>query len=102
MMTVKLLRSGVTRIVEAAEVSIYSAGTPDPKVVAPKNLPTGKVRAISVTLSAGGLRLFYVSDGPVNRETCVDSIDEGELTEAFDCAYIENAHGATTETVRAY
>ena len=101
-MTVKLLRAGVTRIVEATEVSIYSVGTPDPSVIAPKDLPTAKIRAISVTRHSGGLSLFYVSNGPVNRETCTDNISEVEITEVFDCAYIENAHGATTEKVHAY
>lgn len=99
MLTVKLYKSHTMKIVEAEEVNIYPAGSPEPIPTPlgsePMSLPTNTVREISVITHTGKQQAFYVSHYPRPDNFALE-------VEFYDHAYIENAHGATTETVRAY
>lgn len=98
MLTVKLMKGHVTKIVEAIEVNIYPAGKPEPVPTPiggqPTSLPTNKVREVAGSTPNGGSFAFYISDS--------DAECQAGVVDLWDCAYIENAHGATTERVHAY
>ncbi|HLW51299.1 MAG TPA: hypothetical protein VKW06_00525 [Candidatus Angelobacter sp.] len=97
MLTVKLCKGHTMKIVEASEVEIFPCGRA-PNSDAEPEKRTNSVREIAVTRWNGSHDVFYVSDGPVNDKVAHSGVD----VEYFDCAYIENAHGATTEKVHAY
>lgn len=98
MLTVKLVRGNTTKIVEAVEVDINAAGKPDPlseegkEDTQPRPM-TNKVRAIKAYLHDGKEAWYYVASSDAD-------CGNGAL-ELWDYAYIENAHGATTEKVYA-
>ena len=97
MLTVKLMRHHVTRIVEATHVAIYPAGKAEGSDDNP-TLRTNKVRELLVTTHSGSDFCFVIASNP-------DDVANSHLDlngEFWHCAYIENAHGATTETVRPY
>jgi len=102
MFTVKLIRGKVTKIVEASSINIFPAGTPSNKadVISKEENPsvpqaTNKVREISVETQRGGQpETFFIG---YEDATCIHG-----PVELWDCAYIENSHGATTERVCAY
>lgn len=95
MLTVKLVRGHEMKIVEAVDVTVRNAGKPDPNVVAPANHPTDSIREVSVRLHPGHTESFYVSQ----LGALPGSATGGEPIPTWDVAYIENAHGATTERV---
>ena len=95
MLTVKLVRGHEMKIVEAVDVTVRNAGKPHPNVVAPANHPTDSIREVSVRLHAGHTESFYVSQ----LGALPGSAMGGEPIPTWDVAYIENAHGATTERV---
>lgn len=87
MFTVKLMRGNTIKLVESETVHIYPAG----KAAAENEPCTDRVRGISVTLH-GNMQVFHVGDDPTQIAGDVD---------LYDCAYIENSNGATTERVYA-
>lgn len=90
MLTVKLIRGHEMHIVEAVDVIVRNVGKPDPNVIASTNHPTDSIREVSVLLHAGHRESFHVSQlGAL----------PGSGIPTWDVAYIENAHGATTERV---
>ena len=99
MFTVKLIRGKVTKIVSANSINIFPAGTPSNKNEGEgtTQIPqaTNQVREMSVETTRGGQpETFFVGyEGAV----CIHG-----PVELWDCAYIENANGATTERVCAY
>lgn len=97
MLTVKLCKGHRMKIVEASEVEVFPCGRAEQSDEKPE-ARTNKVREISLTRWNGSHDVFYVSDEAVTPENSHAGPDE----ETFDCAYIENAHGATTERVHAY
>lgn len=103
MLTVKLVKGPDIKIVEAVEVNVLNAGRPKEPVIAPAGFATGAIREIHVSKWNESHRVYYVSNGPVNADTCLTNrVFDGEApVEVFDHAYIENAHGATTESVYA-
>jgi hypothetical protein len=93
MFTVKLCKGHTMRLIEAVEVNIYpcgraAGGDDDP------SKRTNKVREIAVETSTGQHLAFYVGYEPDTHLTGV--------TDWWDGAFIENAHGSTTENVRPY
>lgn len=101
MLTIKLMKGHTMKIVEATEVNIYPAGKPElvptKKGAEPMELPTNKIRELSVKLYTGQQEAFYISDGDLTPHEHLGSIET-----LWDCAYVENAHGATTEKIAAY
>jgi hypothetical protein len=95
MLTVKLMKGNSTKIIEAVEVDIHPCGRAEGSDDNPKRR-TNKVREIIVRTHSGSRDAFYVSVTPG-----VDS-HAGESADMWDCAFIENAHGATTEAVHPY
>lgn len=100
MFTVKLIRGKVAKIVAAVSINIFPAGKPatdDTVKEANSTVPqaTNQVREMSLeTLRNGEPETFFVGyEGAI----CVHG-----PVELWDCAYIENASGATTERVHAY
>jgi hypothetical protein len=90
MFTVKLVRNNTMRLVEAETINIYPAGLPDTEGTADNPAPlTNKIRGISVTLG-GKMEVFHVGDDPSQITGDVD---------LYECAYIENSNGSTTERV---
>lgn len=94
MMTVKLYKGHITKLVEAVEINIFPCGRAEGSDQDPK-LRTNKVREIEVVTHSGKTAVFYVSDGEAESQF-------GPGVETWNGAYIENAHGATTETVRPF
>lgn len=94
MLTVKLQKGHMTKIIEALEVDVYPCGKAPGSDENPR-LRTNAVREISVHTYGEGQQVFYVSEGDVDSHA-------GPSAEMWDVAYIENAHGATTERIRAY
>lgn len=91
MFTVKLCKGHATKLVCGVEVNIYPAhhnGDAPAK---------NDVREVSVVPTDGPVKSFFVADPKKPRPK-----GWAEEVEFFDVAYIENGHGATTETVRAY
>lgn len=122
MFTVKLVRQNTITLVEAETVRIYPAGKPgtqreeqqcsyqhegrywkcvldeghegEHKATGRPEQPcvsTNRVRGISITLF-GKMQVFHVGDDPSQIAGDVD---------LYDCAFIENSEGATTERVYA-
>ena len=89
MLTVKLMKGHVTKIIEATEVNIYPAHKGD------DGRMDNKIREVAGTKYDGNSFAFFVAE---------DSRHDGfaDTVEFYKCAYIENAHGATTEKVYAY
>jgi hypothetical protein len=97
MLTVKLMKDHTVTIIEATEVKIFPAGHAKGSGGDPKKR-TNEVREIEVKLHSGNtVGGYYVADPHKPRPQ-----GWAEEVEFYDCAYIENAHGATTERVHAY
>lgn len=96
MLTVKLCKGHSTKIIEALDVSVFPCGKTEGSDINPK-LRTNSVREIAVRTSEGKYEAFWVGR-PENASQC----EAGPVDDLYDVAYIENAHGATTETVRPY
>jgi len=94
MLTVKLYKGHVMKVIEAVEVNIFPCGKAEGSDQDAK-LRTNRVREIALARYGGHTEVFYVSDGEAENQA-------GPGIETWDVAYIENAHGATTETVRPY
>jgi hypothetical protein len=99
MLTVKLCKGSTTKVVEATEVNIYNAGPAPGSDVDPRKR-TGEVREVAGTSWDGKTFAFYIADP--HRALPEDHFGFAAEVDFWGCAYIENAHGATTETVRAY
>lgn len=97
MLTVKLYRGHTTRIVEATSVEIFACGKAKGSDDNPK-LRTNKVREISVLTHSGNHEVFFIADD----DKQLANSHAGAQSHFWMGAYIENAHGATTETVRPY
>jgi hypothetical protein len=96
MLTVKLMRGDVTKVLEAQMIDIYPAGKAQGSDVDPSKR-TNLVREISITgPHLNGNMVFYVSD-----EKDASKLDL-QPADVWDIAYIENSQGKTTETIRAY
>jgi hypothetical protein len=97
MLTVKLMKGHTMKIVEATTVNIFPAGkcepVPTPQGSEPMELPTCKVREISLDTYRGVKEAYFV--GNAGAECQYGPV------ELWDCAYIENVHGATTEKISA-
>jgi hypothetical protein len=85
MFTVKLMRNNCITLVEAEKVHVYPAGTPETT----DGIATNKIRAVSVSLM-GKMEVFHVGDDPKHFGGDVD---------LYECAFIENSNGSTTERV---
>jgi len=94
MFTVKLKKGSSTKIVSADKVFIRACGK-DPQIVAPKDAHSLNIQAIDCISGVNGLETYYISHQPLTTENSF------EVGEEFDCAYIENANGQTTERVHA-
>lgn len=101
MLTVKLYRGHTTRIVEATSVETFACGKAEGSDANP-TLRTNKVREISVLTPGGAQEVFYVADDKKQFENSHGSGPQFGGSHFWNGAYIENAHGATTETVRPY
>lgn len=99
MLTVKLCKGRVTKIVEATEVNIYPCG-PDAGSDLDPSKRTSSIFEVSGTSWDGKSFAFYVRD--LQKPAPEDNFGFAPEVDFYGCAYIENAHGATTETVRAY
>jgi hypothetical protein len=99
MLTVKLCKGHTIKIVEATEVNVYNCG-PAPGSEQDPGKRTGDVREIAGSSWDGKSFAFYIVDP--DRPIPEDHYGFARDVEFWHCAYIENAHGATTETVRAY
>src|SRR5437899_497128 len=97
MLTLKLYRGHVTKIVEATELNIFPCGRADGSDDDPTKR-TNKVREIAITPYGGDPQVFFIADN----EEALKNAYCGDLAPFWNGAYIENAHGATTETVRPY
>jgi len=89
-MTLKLLKDGVVKIVEVTQVDVFPCGKAKGSDAKP-HLRTNKVREISAATPDGQRLTFYVGFA---EESYAGDADRWAI------AYVENAHGATTETVR--
>jgi hypothetical protein len=102
MLTVKLYRGHTTRIVEATSIEVFACGKAEGSDEKP-TLRTNKVRELSVVNDVNGKQeVFYIAD---DGEQFANSHGSGPYLGGghfWNGAYIENAHGATTETVRPY
>jgi hypothetical protein len=99
MLTVKLYKGHTIKIVEATEVNVYNCG-PAPGSADDPRKRTRAVREVAGLGWHGGSFAFYVVDPDV--PVPEDHHGFAPQVDFWDVAYIENAHGATTETVRAY
>lgn len=99
MFTVKLQKGHTMKIVEATEVNVYNCG-PFPGSDTDPNKRVVDVREVAGTSRDGESFAFYIVDP--NKPIPADRYGFAPELEFWHCAYIENAHGATTETVRAY
>jgi hypothetical protein len=99
MLTVKLCKGHTTKIIEATEVNVYNCG-PFAGSDADASKRVSDVREIAGTSWGGKSFAFYIVDP--NKKIPDDYYGFAREVIFWDCAYIENAHGATTETVRAY
>jgi hypothetical protein len=99
MLTVKLCKGSTTKIVEATEVNIYNSGPSAGSDVDPRKR-TGEVREVTGTSWNGNNFAFYVADP--HKTLPKDNFGFAPQVDFWGSAYIENAHGATTEVVRAY
>lgn len=102
MFTVKLMRHNTITLVEAERVHIFPAGMPEQRdhisrmdcpggegCKCPPQPLTNKIRGISVTMFSK-MEHFYIGDDPAFIPNDVD---------LYECAFIENSEGATTERV---
>jgi len=96
MLTVKLYKHHTTKIIEATEVNIFPNGRAEGSDNEPK-LRTNKVREISIQTYSGRQEVYYIAD---DDKQLADS--HAGIADYWHGAYIENAHGATTETIRPY
>ena len=99
MFTVKLFKGHSIKFIEAVEVNIYPCG-PAPGSDRDLTLRTNEVRSIEGMTPEGKSFAFYVTDAskpiPNGRFGLAEKVD------LYDCAYIENSRGATTERIFAY
>lgn len=97
MFTVKFYKGHTSKIVEAETINIFPAGETETGEKSGK--PSNKVREVQIVLPAQAKAdVYYV--GEPNAEVLGYPLDE--MPPIYDVAFIENSHGATTETVRAY
>lgn len=97
MLTVKLCKGKTIKIIEAVEVSVFASGHAEGSDNDPSKR-TNEVRELEIKLHSGNtVGGYYVADPHKPRPQ--GWADEVQF---YDCAYIENAHGATTETVRPH
>lgn len=96
MLTLKLCKEHVTKIVEALEIDIFPCGKAAGSDEHPEKR-TNKVREIAVRNYEGKHEAYYVG-----QLEDVEQSNPALSALRYDVAYIENGHGATTETVRAY
>lgn len=99
MLTVKVCKGSTTKIVEATEVNVYNSG-PALGSDGDPSKRTGDVREVAGKSWDGKSFAFYITDP--NKPIPDDHYGFAREVDFWNCAYIENAHGATTETVRAY
>jgi hypothetical protein len=99
MLTVKLMRGHTIKIVEATEVNVYNSGPAQGSEQDPAKR-TGDVREVAGRSWDGKTFAFYIVDPykPIPSDHYGFALE----VDFWDCAYVENAHGATTETIRAY
>lgn len=102
MFTVKLCRGHVIELVEAKKVSIFPCGRSENSDNDPTKR-TNQVREVAVITSDGNSVVFYIADSPdhIKNSHAVPEL-MALSTEHWDCAYIENSNGATTERIHAY
>jgi hypothetical protein len=99
MFTVKLCKGRVTKLVEAAEVNIYPCGPTAGSDLDPSRR-TNEIFEIAGETSEGKSFAFYVRD--LQKAAPDDNFGFAPEVDFYGCAFIENSHGATTETVRPY
>lgn len=87
------------KIVEATEVNVYNSG-PSAGSDEDPTKRTGDVREVAGRSWDGKSFAFYIADP--HKPLPEDHFGFAPEVDFYGCAYIENAHGATTETVRAY
>lgn len=96
MFTVKFYKGHNSKIVEAEGVNIFPAG------VMPGEKPgvrSNKVREVQVIgPAAAKAEVYYIGEPGA----AVEGYPDNEMPPLYDVAFIENSHGATTETVRPY
>lgn len=92
MLTVKLTTTTKMKIMEAQTVTINPVGKPTINQDKEAGVPpcTNAVKEIVLTTNGHSQSVFVGYEGA---ESIADPV------ELWDCAYIENAHGATTERV---
>jgi hypothetical protein len=97
MLTVKLYRGHTTRIVEATSIEVFACGRAKGSDDKP-TMRTNKVREVSVVNDVNNKQeVFYIAD---DGEQLANS--HAGTTHFWNGAYVENAHGATTEIIRPY
>lgn len=98
MFTVKFYKGHTSKIVEAEAINIFPAGATETGEKAGK--PSNKVREIQIVapFAKATADVYYV--GEPNAEVLGYPLNE--MPPLYDVAFIENSHGATTETVRPY
>lgn len=99
MFTVKLCKGHSIKLVEAVEVNVYPCGPALGSDKDPKKR-TNALREIAGITPEGTSFAYYVCDR--SKPIPKDNFGFADVVEFYDCAYIENARGATTETVHAY
>ncbi len=117
MLTVKIVRGNTTKIVEADTIKIVPVGKPANDIPA-------EVKKIAQELGDKEVHVLGADCPTCEVPPCTNAVREVILTknktsesffvgyegsesiadpvELWDCAYIENAHGATTERVCGY
>lgn len=98
MFTVKFYKGHTAKIVEAETINIFAAGAQSGSDQNPA-LRTNKVREIQIVVPAQAKAdVYYVGEPGV----AVEGYAAEDTPYFYDVAFIENSHGATTETVRPY
>lgn len=97
MFTVKFYKGHQSKIVEAECINIFPAGVGEPNE--PKGSRSNKVREVQIVVPAAAKAdVYYVGYS----DAAIEGYPDIPVPTLYDVAFIENAHGATTETVRAY
>ena len=102
MFTVKLQRGRDMKLVQAEEINIYPCGHADGSDQDPDKRTTA-VLSIETRVGAEA-DCFWIADTKSGPDSRNGKRPEGfaDCVIFYDCAYIENEHGATTEVVRPY
>lgn len=97
MFTVKFYKGHTSKIVEAECINIYPAGATE--TGDKPGTRTNKVREVQIVVPAAAKAdVYYVGYS----DAAIEGYPDIPVPTLYDVAFIENSHGATTETIRPY